>query len=90
MLRDHDGIARAIRGLYPLARSPGTASDAALVGLMIAVAAIRREESRGGHFRTDFPHTALSAAPSSLTRAEALVAAHDIVESKLPARSARL
>ncbi|MGY4312505.1 aspartate oxidase [Bradyrhizobium sp. JR3.5] len=89
VLRDHDGIARAIRGLYPLARSPGGASDAALVGLMIAVAAIRREESRGGHFRTDFPHTALSAAPSSLTRAEALAAVHDIVESKLPARSAR-
>ncbi|MFN5718105.1 MAG: L-aspartate oxidase, partial [Bradyrhizobium sp.] len=73
----------------PLARGPNAASDAALVGLMIAVAAIRREESRGGHFRSDFPHTALSAAPSSLTRAEALAAARDIVESKPSARSAR-
>ncbi len=88
VLRDRDGIARAIGSLYPLARSHGTASDPALVGLMIAVAAIRREESRGGHFRTDFPQTAVSAAPSTLTRADALAAARDIVESKLSARSA--
>jgi L-aspartate oxidase len=32
------------------------ASDAALAGLMIAVAALHREESRGGHFREDAPH----------------------------------
>jgi succinate dehydrogenase/fumarate reductase flavoprotein subunit len=26
-----------------------------MVGLLIANAALRRQESRGGHFRTDFP-----------------------------------
>ncbi|TGV62035.1 hypothetical protein EN801_050015, partial [Mesorhizobium sp. M00.F.Ca.ET.158.01.1.1] len=26
-----------------------------LVALMIAMAALRRQESRGSHFRTDFP-----------------------------------
>ncbi|KWV46949.1 L-aspartate oxidase [Bradyrhizobium macuxiense] len=89
VLRDNDGIKRAIRSLYPLARKQGAASDAALVGLMIAVGAIKREESRGGHFRTDFPDTAPTAVPSSLTRTEALVAARDIVESVPTARSAQ-
>jgi L-aspartate oxidase len=28
----------------------------ATVGLLVARAALRREESRGGHFREDFPH----------------------------------
>lgn len=89
VLRDRDGIARAIRGLAPLALSNSAAADPALIGLMIAVAAIRREESRGGHFRSDFPDTAPSAVPSSLTRAEALAAARDFVESVPTARSAR-
>ncbi len=31
---------------------------------MIAVAAWRREESRGGHYRSDFPDTLPSAAPA--------------------------
>jgi L-aspartate oxidase len=89
VLRDRDGIERAIRGLYPLARGQSATSDAALVGLMIAVAAIRREESRGGHFRTDFPDLAQSAVPSSLTRAEAFAAARDIVASIPSVRSAQ-
>ncbi|WGS02294.1 L-aspartate oxidase [Bradyrhizobium sp. ISRA443] len=89
VLRDGDGIERAIRSLYPLARSQGAASDAALVGLMIAVAALNREESRGGHFRTDFPDSAASAIPSSLTRTEALAAAREIVESIPTVRSAQ-
>ncbi|VIO75336.1 L-aspartate oxidase [Bradyrhizobium ivorense] len=88
VLRDRDGIERVILSLYPFARGPGAASDAALVGLMIAVAAVRREESRGGHFRTDFPDTASSAVPSSLTRTEALAAARAIVESNPFVRSA--
>jgi L-aspartate oxidase len=57
---------------------------------MIAVAAYRREESRGGHYRTDFPDTLPSAVPSSMTLADALDAAREIVESEyLPLRSAR-
>jgi L-aspartate oxidase len=48
---------------------------------MIAVSAWRREESRGGHFRSDFPNTLPSAVPSSISLAEALDAASDIIET---------
>jgi L-aspartate oxidase len=52
VLRDADGLARAIAELLPLARLGSLAAEAAL---MIAVAAFERQESRGGHARTDFP-----------------------------------
>jgi L-aspartate oxidase len=39
----------------PLVGSTDPAADPALVALLIAVAALRRCESRGGHFRSDFP-----------------------------------
>jgi len=55
VLRDGNTIGRAVRSLYPIANSRSAASDPAMVGLMIAVSAYRREESRGGHFRDDFP-----------------------------------
>src|SRR2546430_1754660 len=43
VLRDGDAISRLICGLAPIVNSHGGASDPALVGLMIAVAAYRRE-----------------------------------------------
>jgi L-aspartate oxidase len=82
VLRDRDGIERAIRGLYPIAAGNSAASDPALVGLMIAVAAYRREESRGGHFRTDFPDALPSAVPSSLTLSDAFAVTREIVETR--------
>jgi L-aspartate oxidase len=81
VLRDRHGIERAIRGLYPITNGKSAASDPALVGLMIAVAAWRREESRGGHFRSDFPDALPSAVPSTISLTEALDAASDIVET---------
>ncbi len=90
VLRDRDAVARAVHNLYPIARTHGAASDPALVGLMIAVAAYRREESRGGHYRTDFPTTLPAAEPSSIHLSEALSAASDIVETESASvRSAR-
>lgn len=41
--------------------------DAALVAAMVVFAAQQRRESRGGHFRADFPETAHEAVPSCLT-----------------------
>ena len=51
VLRNAPGLETAIQELSPLVEKSGMA----LVGLMIAVAAHRREESRGSHTRTDFP-----------------------------------
>jgi L-aspartate oxidase len=82
VLRDRHGIERAIRSLYPLANGRNAASDPALVGLMIAVAAWRREESRGGHYRTDFPDAMPSAVPSSISLADAIDTARDVIETE--------
>lgn len=82
VLRERHSIERAIRSLYPIANSRTAAADPALVGLMIAVAAWRREESRGGHYRSDFPDTLPSAEPSSISLAEALDAASEILETE--------
>ncbi len=82
VLRERHGIERAIRGLYPLAKGPSAASDPALVGLMIAIAALRREESRGGHFRTDFPDALPAATPSLISLTDALDTARDLVETQ--------
>jgi L-aspartate oxidase len=81
VLRDRHGIERAIRSLYSIATGRGAASDPALVGLMIAVAAWRREESRGGHYRSDFPDALPVAASSAISLADAFGTARDIVET---------
>ena len=58
VVRDHTGMESAITRLEPLASAGGAAADPALTALLIATAALRREESRGGHWRRDFPHKA--------------------------------
>jgi len=89
VLRDRNAIGRLVRSLAPIANGQGAASDPALVGLMIAVAAYRREESRGGHYRTDYPDTLSAATPSSICLSDALDAASEIVEAEtLPLGSA--
>jgi L-aspartate oxidase len=45
-----------VRASTPADRDLRRLSSLVTVGLLIARAALRREESRGGHFRTDFPH----------------------------------
>jgi L-aspartate oxidase len=62
--RDGEALREAVARLAPIASGRDAASDPALVALMIAIAALRREESRGSHFRTDFPRRD----PQSLSR----------------------
>lgn len=81
VLRDGAGLRAAIEALRPLAFCNGHAADAAAVGLMIATAALRREESRGGHFRTDFPK------PSHARRLSLRLGDGDVVARFMPADS---
>ncbi len=76
VLRDEAGLEIAIRQLTPLAQK----SDRALVGLMIATAALRREESRGAHARTDYPVVSTQKTQRQLTLA-------DIMRDAEPARA---
>ncbi len=78
VLRDGAGLADAARALYPLALDGGGASDAATAGLMIVIAALRREESRGAHARTDFPGKASAAQRFTLQLDEALATAREL------------
>ncbi|MGI8570396.1 MAG: L-aspartate oxidase [Methylocella sp.] len=79
VLRDGDDLAATAAELLPFALAEGEASDPALVGLMIVIAALRRRESRGAHARTDFPCRAAHARSSTLRLNEALAAAREIV-----------
>src|SRR5262245_41998233 len=76
VLRARDGLHTAIEALRPLAFGDHAAADPALVGLMIATAALLREESRGGHWRADFPHPAPSARQLRAAVRNGDVAAH--------------
>ncbi|OGA71577.1 MAG: L-aspartate oxidase [Betaproteobacteria bacterium RIFCSPLOWO2_12_FULL_66_14] len=58
VIRSETGLKAAIARLQERAfgeRISGQMLDCALVGLLVATAACRRQESRGAHFRRDFP-----------------------------------
>ena len=57
ILRDKDSLKRALREFEQISGANLSASSRNFVTLakLVATAALWREESRGGHFRTDFP-----------------------------------
>lgn len=75
VLRDADGLARCLREIAAVEQAqpdcPALLNMTATATL-IAAAALTRRESRGAHFRTDFPDPAPVARRSHMTLAEAL------------------
>jgi L-aspartate oxidase len=55
VLRDGAGLRTASAELADLVEAGGAAADPACLGLMMVQGMLRRQESRGGHFRSDFP-----------------------------------
>ena len=63
LFRTRDGLTAALDTLdgIPYAATPGNADqwrhrNLVTIARLITAAALRREESRGGHFREDFPN----------------------------------
>ena len=78
VVRNGEDLEAAARALLPLAERNNAASDPAAVGLMIAIAALRRRESRGAHYRMDFPYHTTVARRSEITLDAALAAAREL------------
>jgi len=61
LIREHDGLMMALEEIdrldEKLDRRISVASNMVIAARMIASAALLRTESRGGHFRTDFPES---------------------------------
>ena len=87
ILREGDSLCEAASTLRALAIGNSAASDPAAVALMMVVSALRREESRGAHCRTDFPVRNAVARRSTITLGSALAAAAELDATPL-ARSA--
>jgi L-aspartate oxidase len=68
VVRERAGLAQAVAALTPLAFGAEAAADPAAVGLLIAVAALARDESRGAHWRSDFPQRSSRPAQRSMLR----------------------
>lgn len=84
VVRDGEGLSAAAQALLPHVERNGRISDPAAIGLMIAVAALQRRESRGAHCRADFPHHAAAAARSEITLSAALAAARELTRAPAP------
>ncbi len=88
VLRDAEGLSAAIADLLPLAEGHTAAADPALLGLMMVTAMHRRQESRGGHARTDYPAKSTKLAIRELSTWEAVRVAARTVRPASAARQA--
>jgi L-aspartate oxidase len=69
VIRDGEKLAEAVRSLSALERGTGniTLRNMATTALLVAAAAFSRRESRGAHFRSDFPTERTAFARRTLT-----------------------
>ncbi|MCW3783182.1 L-aspartate oxidase [Defluviimonas salinarum] len=75
LIRDEKGLRSALATIAALEARHGdsaTFRNMTATATLIAAAALMREESRGAHFRSDFPRAADTARRSRLTLAEAM------------------
>jgi L-aspartate oxidase len=80
IVRDGETLREAVATLLPRAVGRETNADPAAVALMMTIAALRREESRGAHFRSDFTERNAQPCPSRLTLEEAIEAAAGLAD----------
>jgi L-aspartate oxidase len=81
VVRDADGLTRALALIDELEQTAGPALPL-VAARLIAMAALARRESRGGHFRRDYPmaaaqaqHTRVALAPEPGVESGVLAAA---------------
>lgn len=77
LVRHEAGLARAVRHLAALARA---GASEAIVGLLVAAAALERRESRGSHWRADHPEQR-APRPTEITLGQALALADAVADT---------
>jgi L-aspartate oxidase len=88
VIRDRAGLKRALAEIARIERECrylAQTRNMATAALMVTAAALRREESRGGHFRSDFPKPDAKSARTFITRDEARRIAGDVMADELVA-----
>lgn len=91
VVRDAAGLRRALGVLAEIEARSGAdrvLANMALAGRLIAAAALKREESRGGHARRDFPSEVPSLAHRSFIAAAEISGVHGESEAKPVAKRA--
>jgi len=79
VIRDADGLADAVRAFASLERETGHVAlrNMATAALLVAASAFGRRESRGAHYRSDYPAESTALAQRTMTT---LAAAREIAE----------
>ena len=82
VVRDGDGLGRALAEIAGIERAaaPGVLRNMARAALLVTASALARRESRGGHFRSDYPDAdPAQARRSRITLAQAREIAADVL-----------